>query len=582
MAQGPPPDVHVLRPGEKFEFQGTRFLGKAMPMPVVATCGYVCVVAPSPWLPLALSLLYLGGNLALRGYIWRRLDDRQELSPLLGVMRGALSLLMVPPLVAMAGTAPGGWVPTVPGLLALPFVMTAGSATAASFGLIGLVGLARWMVGVPVETVGVELLALGAIALVTLPVAAAMRRYVEALRALQIELRTQIERAEASSRAKSSFLAQMSHEIRTPLNGIIGSLDLLVRAPADDSRSLLDAARTSADGLLDLVDDILDLSKVEAGRMEVDLRPTHAPTLMVQVNNAFGAVAAERGIELRLEGAEAVSPWASCDPVRLRQVVFNLVSNAVKFTRRGWVAVRLREADGALTVTVEDTGQGMAPDVLDRVFDPFEQAEPGQEGTGLGLSLVLRLTRLLEGHLDAHSTPGKGSRFDVTVPWPPCDPPPRITAERPAVEDRPLRVLVVEDNPINQRVVRAMLGRLNCESALAETAGEAVEQADGSFDLILMDVHLPDFDGFNATMRIRRNGVDTPIWALTAGALVEDQARAREAGMDGFLTKPLRLDELEETLGVVRGEGGESEVSGGGSEVDVSQADPPARSSVTG
>lgn len=549
MAEGPATGPNQpLKPGEQFEYQGTRFIGKAMPMPVIVTCGYVCVVAESPWLPLAVMIAYLFGNVLLRNHIWRQLDAGRQPGKAVGMARGLLSLVMVPPLVYLAGLAPGGWAPTLPALLALPFVLSATASIMSLVVLVSLVAGARWLAGVQAETIGVEVLVLTVISLVVVPVAGAMRNYVNALRALQLALQEQIERAQASSRAKSSFLAQMSHEIRTPLNGIIGSLDLLSRSPEDDGGALLEAARSSADGLLDLVDDILDLSKVEAGRMQADLRPTHAPTLLGQVRNAFDAVATERGVELRLSGAESVPPWAISDPVRLRQIVFNLVSNAVKFTQEGHVAVRFQMVDAMLRITVEDTGPGMSAEVLTRVFEPFEQATPGQKGTGLGLSLVVRLIQLLDGRLDVESTPGQGSRFEIRVPWTPCEAPTRVTAGEKAVTTSGLRVLVVEDNPVNQRVVRAMLDRLGCQSALAETASDAVAQARGEFDLILMDVHLPDDDGFSATRQIRAEGRATPIWALTAGALVEDRARAREAGMNGFLTKPLRLDDLAEAL----------------------------------
>ncbi len=533
--------------GERIEHQGTRFLGRAVPLPIIATCGYVCLAAPDPWLPALLALVFFVGNMALRQYIWRAMKAGRQPSPYVAHIRGLISIVFIPLLVFSVGPIPGGWVPAVPPLLLLPFVLALAPALGASLALLVLVALCRYLIDVPLDEVVVELLVMGTITFHAIPIAHAMRRYLGTLSGLQGELRRQIGRAEAASRAKGSFLAQMSHEIRTPLNGIIGSLDLLSRAP-DDEGALLEAARTSADGLLDLVDDILDLSKVEAGHMQPDLRPTHAPTLLTQVGNAFGAMAAERGLELRLEGADDVPPWASCDPVRLRQVVFNLVSNAIKFTEKGWVTVRLESAADTLKVTVIDTGRGMTPDVLDRVFDPFEQASPGHKGTGLGLSLVIRLTELLGGHLDANSVPGEGSRFEVNVPWRPCEPPARATAGLPVIESEGMRVLVVEDNPINQRVVRAMLDRLDCVSELAENANQAVEMADGDFDLILMDLHLPDHDGFNATRRIRSMGIRTPIWALTAGALLEHRARAAEAGMNGFLTKPLRFDQLAETL----------------------------------
>ena len=542
---------------ERFEIRGTTFLDKAMPAPVALTCAFVCIVSPRPVLSIALSVAFIAGNIALNGNIQRRLTAGDDVGHLLGPTRGALSLVAIPLLVWSGGPSPGTWLPALPALLALPFLLATTPAAIASGALIALVAGARLLVGADWLTIGIETLGLVAAAAVAVPVASAMRRHLSTLVDLQWQLHRQIDRAEAASRAKSSFLAQMSHEIRTPLNGIIGSLELLERDPtaaesdADDG-DLLHAARTSADGLLDLIDDILDLSKVESGHMQAAVGPTQASALAEQVRNAFAALALERSLTLEVTVDDDVPDWATSDPVRLRQITFNLVSNAIKFTAAGAVTVHLTHGDGELCITVSDTGRGIAPETIERIFEAFEQAEPGQPGTGLGLSLVVRLTALLGGRVDVDSEPGEGSRFVVRVPWLPCPAPSRSTGAFPAVTPHGYTVLVVEDNPVNQTVVLTMLRRLRCRAHLAETGEAAVEQAAARrHDLILMDVHLPDIDGFEATRQIRAAGDSTPIWALTAGALVEHRTHAREAGMNGFLTKPVRLGDLRATLEAV-------------------------------
>ncbi len=547
MGEAAPAAPERVSVNDRFEIRGTTFLDKAMPLPVAATCGYVCVISDHRVVAIALSVLFIAGNIGLNTTIQKRLEADESVGLLLGPTRGALALVAIPPLVWLAGSASAGWLPALPALLALPFLLTPTLAAAASLALIVLTGLARMFAGVGLEQVGLEVLGLAVASLVEVPVAGAMRRHLETLVDLQGRLKRQIERAEASNRAKSSFLAQMSHEIRTPLNGVIGSLDLLSRRHEADE--LLEAARSSADGLLDLVDDVLDLSKIEAGHMESQPRPTFAPSLLDQVENAFGVLASERGLALELHLDAAVPQWGTSDPVRLRQIVFNLVSNAIKFTRSGSVQVSLTDREGMLRITVRDTGRGMPPEVLERVFDPFEQAEPGQGGTGLGLSLVLRLTRLLGGRLDAYSTLGEGSTFTVDLPWPPCAPPTRATGALPEAAGLGFTVLVVEDNKVNQTVVKAMLDRLGCVPTVVETGADGVREAcSGAYDFVLMDVHLPDTDGFAATREIRAAGMTTPIYALTAGVLVEDRQHAVDAGMDGFLTKPLRLGELAAAL----------------------------------
>ncbi|MGM0913485.1 MAG: ATP-binding protein [Pseudomonadota bacterium] len=386
---------------------------------------------------------------------------------------------------------------------------------------------------------------------------AAARRDLETLsRKLQATAR----RAESASRAKSEFLATVSHEIRTPLNGVIGMSDLLLAEPLEEGpRQYAVTIHDSANLLLGLINELLDFSKIEAGRLELEYQPLSLAALVEGSVAIFAARAESRGIRLEARVSEALPSWMMGDPARLRQVLLNLVANAVKFTDEGWVILEatLEDAD-TLRLEVRDSGCGIPAEQRERIFEPFRQGDASTArrfgGTGLGLAISRRLVEAMGGSIDMRSEPGVGSRFWCLLPLVPAAEPLQEAAAGRLEPGRPqgARLLVVEDNPVNQRVAQAMLERLGCRVSLAESGEEALALTRRhSFDLIFMDVQMPDMDGLEVTRRLRqRHGwpATVPIVAMTAGGPGGERARCLAAGMNGYLTKPLLQEALLEVL----------------------------------
>lgn len=375
-------------------------------------------------------------------------------------------------------------------------------------------------------------------------------------------MRSARQAAELANRTKSEFLANVSHEIRTPMNGVLGTLDLLATTPlTEEQQSQVETVRSSAELQLAILNDLLDSAKIEAGRMSIERLPLHLPALVAQVDHIFGPLARKKHLQWHWSVAPHAPDWIYGDPIRLQQVLVNLVSNAVKFTSEGQVSflVDFQSMGGQPTLefSVIDTGPGMTTEVQTRIFDKFIQADSSITrrfgGTGLGLSIARRLVELMGGKLQLSSQPGQGSRFTFTLPAESAPSPAMLENPiAPAPLLRGLRVLLVEDNVINQKVAMALLSRLGLEIDLAANGREALHLfAPGRYAAILMDCQMPEMDGFEATRCIRSqeaNSSHTPIIALTAGASAEDRTQALSAGMDAFLAKPVRFAELEAAL----------------------------------
>jgi len=380
----------------------------------------------------------------------------------------------------------------------------------------------------------------------------------EVRRSLEV-LRQSKEAAEAGTHSKSEFLAVMSHEMRTPLHAVLGATGLLLDGTLSaEQREQAGMIRTAGQALLDLIDDLLDFSRIEAGRLDLE-RVAFDPRRLAEDTVALVLATAEgKGLELACRVEPDVPRRVSGDPGRLRQVLLNLLTNAVKFTARGQITavfeLGAQDADGiVLRLRVRDTGVGIAPGFLPHLFEPFTQGESSTRrrhgGTGLGLAITRRLVELMSGTIEASSTPGEGSEFTCTVRLgeaSPDPPPPRSSPER-----RP-QVLLAEDNLVNQRVTRAQLARLGCDVDLAGDGQEAIAAvARRRYDVIFMDCQMPGVDGFDATREIRRReaeGPRVPIVALTANALRGDRERCLAAGMDDYLAKPTDLGLLQQTL----------------------------------
>jgi signal transduction histidine kinase/DNA-binding NarL/FixJ family response regulator len=377
--------------------------------------------------------------------------------------------------------------------------------------------------------------------------------------------------AEAANRAKSAFLAAMSHEIRTPMNGVLGMIEVLERTPPGPAQArCISVMRDSAGQLLRIIDDLLDFSKIEAGRMELESLPFSLRGLVEGAVDTLAVQARHKGLHLFADPPGPGPDMVAGDPVRVRQILFNLVGNAIKFTERGYV--RLQSAtriapDGAVeaTVVVEDSGVGMSGEQVARLFQPFAQADTSTTrrygGTGLGLSIVRRLARLMGGDVTVTSEPGRGSRFTVTLRLDATaalapEPEPQAAAQPAAAEGEAPRLLVVDDHPVNREVLARQLELLGCVADMAEDGAQALAMwRVGRHRLALVDLHMPVMDGLDLARAIRREEAAGPgltrtaIIAVTANALKGEDERCYAAGMDGFLPKPLALDQLAKALG---------------------------------
>ena len=393
------------------------------------------------------------------------------------------------------------------------------------------------------------------------------RQMTESLRLSEQRQRDLARRAEEANRAKSEFLANMSHEIRTPMTAILGYADIVESGDADGATraEAVGAIRRAGRHLLTIINDVLDISKIESGRMAVVNEPCDLPAVISDAVTGLQAQAAVKGLDLRAELEGPIPSAVTTDGHRVRQILINLIGNAVKFTDSGTVRVRVSHAEDAMTIRVEDTGPGIHRSKLEAIFQPFEQADNSSsrrhEGTGLGLTISRRLANLLGGELTAASTVGVGSVFTLGLPAPVCEvaepvsslSQPTTAGARniPSSGQAPNarlrgRVLLAEDGPDNQHLISFILRRAGLEVEVVNNGREAVERfaAGRTYDLFITDMQMPEMDGYVATRLLREDGHTLPILALTAHAMEGDRDRCLQAGCDDYEPKPIDRDSL--------------------------------------
>ncbi len=392
--------------------------------------------------------------------------------------------------------------------------------------------------------------------------------------------------AEAANRVKSEFLANMSHEIRTPMTAILGYADILVENAHDrQSVEAADTIRRNANYLLDIINNILDLSKIEAGKMQVERIPHSPVNTVAEVVSLMRVRADAKGLRISTEFRGPIPQTIQTDPVRLRQILFNLVGNAVKFTDFGEIRIvtslqREKGKPPLLQFDMIDTGIGMSGDQIARLFQPFTQADATTSrrfgGSGLGLTISRHLANLLGGDIRVCSQPGHASTFTVTIDSGPLDGVPMLnhpaeaasgveSRRKPSHSEAPRldgRVLLAEDGPDNQRLIAFLLRKAGADVTIVENGQAAIEavvaaqpssdevesESSGPFDVILMDMQMPLLDGYAATQRLRSMGYGGPIIALTAHAMIQDRQKCLDAGCDSYLAKPVDRLTLVETV----------------------------------
>jgi signal transduction histidine kinase/ActR/RegA family two-component response regulator len=380
------------------------------------------------------------------------------------------------------------------------------------------------------------------------------------LKNTQEKLVESVRLAEKANKSKSEFLATMSHEIRTPLNGVIGMIEMLMNTQLNpEQRDYVDTLTVSSETLLRIINNILDISKIEAGEFTLASQPFDLKKSVESIAHIFAPQADKNGLDFQIQFNPIDSYYVRGDEVRVRQIIYNLVGNALKFTHEGKIEIRVNpgEVTGNIMkfiIEVEDTGIGIEPEFIENIFNKFTQVDSGDTrkygGTGLGLPITRQLVEMMGGSISVMSTPGKGSTFRVILPLPLESYPGVVDPQKPAAVDnrfeKSLRILLAEDNPINQKYIKAIINTTGHKMDVVDNGKAAAEKVTGdSYDLVLMDLQMPEMNGFDATRAIRKAGFyKLPVIAMTASAFQKDREMCIEAGMTDFIAKPLKKDEL--------------------------------------
>jgi signal transduction histidine kinase/CheY-like chemotaxis protein len=384
--------------------------------------------------------------------------------------------------------------------------------------------------------------------------------------AVEVDVRRHAElKALAGERAKATFLTTVSHELRTPLNGVIGASDLLSgKSLSPDVQDLVNVIKTSGEMLLDVINNVLDLSMLDEGKLSLVNAPIDFHQVVGSCCDPLSVLAGQKSLELNLTIDSAVPRFLNADAARIRQLVMNVCGNAIKFTDKGAITIYLGYEDQLVVLNVKDTGVGIPPESLEEIFQPFTQVDSSADrrfgGSGLGLSIVKRLVELVGGEIDIQSELGVGTEFKILLPMQPITEQEflastELASQRSLLNDFPAQgatVLVTDDNAVNRQVASQLLIKLGHNVLEAKDGSEAVETVKkGNIDLVLMDVQMPVMDGISATKKIRKmKGLlgQTPIIGLTANAMAGDENEMRSAGMNGYLAKPVRLEQLKQAL----------------------------------